>query len=116
MLKVIIAGSRTFNDLEMVEEVMKEFPDVSEVVCGCAAGADECGRQWADRHRIMVTPFPAEWDKYGRAAGYIRNTEMGDYADILVAFWDGKSRGTKHMIDYMKKLGKHGKVVLFNEL
>lgn len=113
-MKVIIAGSRTFNNLELVEEIMKEFPGVTEVVCGCARGADECGRQWADRHRITVTPFPADWENHGRAAGIIRNMEMGAYADFLVAFWDGKSKGTKHMIDYMKKIGKHGKVVMFN--
>lgn len=111
-MKVIIAGSRTFNNYQLVEDTMPQIDNVTEVVCGGARGADELGRLWANKHGILITMFPAQWETYGKAAGFIRNHEMGDYADYLVAFWDGKSRGTKDMIDYMKRIGKHGKVVL----
>ena len=79
--------------------------EYSEIVSGCARGADTLGKKYANDHNIPVKKFPAEWNKYGRSAGYIRNTEMADYADILVAFWDGKSLGTKHMIDTATKKG-----------
>lgn len=59
--------------------------------------------------------FYPNWEKYGKSAGIIRNHEMGDYADYLLAFWDGTSKGTKDMIDYMKKIGKHGKVIIYGE-
>ena len=112
-MKVIIAGSRSFCDYASLSAVMKDIKNISEVVCGCAPGTDELGKKWANEHNIKVTFFPAEWNIYGKAAGTIRNHKMGDYADYLVAFWDGKSKGTKDMIDYMKRINKHGKVVLF---
>jgi hypothetical protein len=113
-MKVIIAGSRTFNNYDLLERVLQEENlIIEEVVCGGARGADDHGQKWARNNGVSVKYFNAEWEKYGRVAGIIRNHEMGDYADYLIAFWDGKSRGTKDMIDYMQQLGKHGKVVLF---
>lgn len=112
-MKVIVAGSRSFCDYPRLSRVLATIPAIGEVVCGEARGADSLGRRWAEEHNIPVKSFPAQWDKYGRAAGPIRNREMGDYADYLVAFWDGKSKGTKVMIDYMQQLGKHGRVEMF---
>lgn len=110
-MKVIIAGSRTFNNYDLLEKVLQEENlIIDEVVCG---GADTLGAEWAKKNGVPVKYFNAEWYIYGRAAGTIRNHQMGDYADYLVAFWDGKSRGTKDMIDYMQQLGKHGKIILF---
>lgn len=115
-MKVIIAGGRDFNNYEMVKETMKELNIiVTEIVCGGARGADTLGYGWAKENNIPVKMFPAEWDIYGNSAGMIRNHEMGDYADYLVAFWDGKSRGTADMINYMQQLGKHGKVVMYQK-
>ena len=82
-MKVIIAGSRTFNNYGYFKEKMLE-----------------------------VQKQIADWEKYGNAAGYIRNVKMAQAADFLVAFWDGKSKGTKHMIDNKKKQGKHGIVFI----
>ena len=98
-------------DYDKVAEAIKGFMfyekvDITEVVSGGAQGVDTLGEVWAEKHDIPVKQFLAEWDVYGRSAGYRRNEEMGDYADVLLAIWDGKSRGTKHMIDYMKQLGK----------
>lgn len=113
-MKVIIAGSRSFADYPRLKSVMAPIAaQVEEVVCGEARGADSLGRKWAEENNIPVKSFPAKWDKYGKSAGYIRNRQMGDYADYLIAFWDGKSRGTKNMIEYMQSLGKHGEVKLF---
>lgn len=108
-MKTIIAGGRDFDDYTVLESLVSPFHDVheiSEVVCGEARGADSLGKRWAKNHNVKVVSFFPDWKNNGKAAGYIRNKQMGDYADILIAFWDGKSRGTKNMIDYMKKLGK----------
>lgn len=122
-MKVIVAGSRSITDVSWISgklshlclDVPYEQDPIcymEELVCGMANGPDLIARTWAiserqgDDEEIKVTEFPADWDKHGKKAGIIRNEEMGNYADALIAFWDGKSRGTKHMIDYMLKLGK----------
>ena len=87
-------------------------PD-DKIVSGDARGADTLGAEYGTRHGIPVIHFPAQWDTYGKAAGFIRNEEMAEYGDYLVAFWDGASKGTAQMIQAMKRKGKHGKVVLF---
>lgn len=116
MAKVIIAGGRDFDNAQMVEDTMKQLDIiVTEVVCGCARGADSLGRDWAHKHDIPVTEFPADWNTYGNYAGVKRNHEMGDYADYLVAFWDGQSSGTRDMIAYMQQIGKHGKVIMYEQ-
>ena len=105
--KIIVAGSRNFNNYPLLSEKLCKYKDeIKEVVCGEAKGADTLGKNWAIQHNIPVKSFPADWQQYGSAAGYIRNHQMGDYADGLIAFWDGISSGTKDMIDYMEKLGK----------
>ena len=79
---------------------------ITEVVCGLAKGADTWGAEWARGLNIPVKEFPADWNKYGRAAGPIRNKQMADYADAAIVFiWDN-SRGSKNMIETMQKLGK----------
>jgi len=72
---------------------------------GDDAGADRLGEQWASKHGIPVKQFPAQWRKHGHSAGYKRNETMADNADALIALWDGKSRGTKHMIDIARRKG-----------
>ena len=113
-MKVIIAGSRDFNNADLVAETMNELNIIiSEVVCGDAKGADTLGATWASANDIAIKHYPADWDTYGRSAGIIRNKQMAEYADFLIAFWDGKSHGTKNMIDTMQQMGKHGKVILY---
>lgn len=105
--KIIVAGSRTFNNYQKVKEILdKRKNEIEEVVCGEANGADTLGKTWAIKNDINVKSFFADWQMYGASAGYIRNHKMGDYADELIAFWDGSSVGTKEMIDYMKKIDK----------
>jgi hypothetical protein len=105
-LKVIIAGSRTFKDLNILTKecdfYLQNQKEI-EVVSGAAAGADTLGEMYALTRNYKVTRFPADWQKYGKAAGYIRNEEMAKYADALIAFWDGISKGTEHMINLAKR-------------
>lgn len=113
-MKVIIAGSRNFNDYNFLCKKIKELNiNIDEIVCGGARGADLLGKQYGKENNIPIKMFPANWELYGRSAGMIRNHEMGNYADYLIAFWDGQSKGTKDMIDYMKKIKKHGSVFIF---
>lgn len=103
-MKTIIAGSRTIIDYNLVVKAIKESGfTITEVVCGLAKGVDSLGEQYAIENNIPVTYFPADWEKLGRSAGPIRNEQMGDYASAVICVWDGKSRGTKHMIHYARK-------------
>ena len=101
-MKVIIAGGRNFNDYDKLcqfcDNALSNQTEV-EIVSGTARGADKLGEKYAKDNGYLVKKFPADWDKYGKSAGYKRNAQMAEYADALIAFWDGKSRGTKHMID-----------------
>jgi hypothetical protein len=112
-MRVIIAGTRTFENFELLSSVMDLFSStntVDEVVSGGAFGADRLGEQWAKEQGIPVKIFKADWNRHGKAAGPIRNEQMAHYADYLVLFWDGESRGSKNMLSNMKKLGKSYKV------
>jgi hypothetical protein len=114
IVKVIIAGGRDFDNYDYLSETMKNLNIiVSEVVCGGARGADSLGEKWAQINGIPVKYFPADWDGLGNYAGHARNRQMAEYADFLVAFWDGKSKGTQNMISTMQQLGKHGKVMRY---
>jgi hypothetical protein len=109
-VKVIVAGSRSIDDAELVSNAMFDFEyyvgTIDEVVCGMAAGADMHGRNRAMARGIPVKEFPANWDSFGKSAGPRRNREMAEYADGLVAVWDGKSSGTIDMVTYMMKARK----------
>jgi len=105
-MKVIIAGSRNIVDPRVLELAIAESEfDITEVVSGCARGADTLGAEWGEAHGVPVKMMPAQWDRYGKSAGYKRNVEMGQYADGLIALWDGVSRGTEHMIGYARSIG-----------
>ncbi|UCW44475.1 hypothetical protein [Pseudomonas phage PPAT] len=114
-MKLIIAGSRDITPLqfeEALQEIRQDFEmEVTEIVSGNARGVDKYGEQVAKENSLALTVFKPDWSK-GKPAGIIRNKEMGDYADALFAVWDGQSKGTKHMIDYMIGLGKPVQVVI----
>lgn len=109
MFRVIIAGGRDFRDYDLLAKTMNHLlsnvSDEITVVCGKARGTDTLGEQYAKEHGYPVQYFPADWNRYGKAAGYLRNTEMAQNADALVAFWDGMSLGTRHMIEIAKAHG-----------
>jgi len=112
-MKVIIAGGRNFNDYKTLKDVcnkvLKNCTNI-EIVSGTAKGADSLGEQYANEMNFKIKRFPADWDKHGRSAGYIRNSEMANYSDALISFWDENSKGTKHMIDLAKKQGLQVKI------
>lgn len=101
-MKVIIAGSRDINDISTIAHAFHRVHwNINEVVSGGAHGVDRLGETWAKEMSIPVTLFPADWDTHGKAAGHIRNRQMANYADALIAIWDGKSSGTLNMINTM---------------
>lgn len=123
-MKVIIAGTRSFDDYDLLCEKIHEFEchlifdlkkeeGITEVVSGTnggfdiergiSIGVDHMGEQWAYQNYVPIKQFPPDWNKHKKAAGPIRNQQMAKYADALLAIWDGKSRGTKNMIDEATK-------------
>ena len=106
-MKVIIAGSRTIWDYSIIDQAVFDSGfNVTEVVSGYAGGVDAVGEAWSLVNGLgYATPFRADWNKYGLAAGHRRNRQMAEYAHALIAVWDGKSPGTKSMIKIAKKLG-----------
>jgi len=105
-MRVIIAGSREVKSYDVVEEAIKESGfAISQVVSGMASGVDALGVLWAKENDVLLAEYPADWKRYGRAAGMIRNKQMSENADALVAIWDGKSHGTQNMIGTAKAQG-----------
>ena len=120
--RIIVAGGRDFTDYALLSEtldVILERYTLREVqiVSGCCRGADALGERYAREHGIPVVRFPADWQAYGKAAGPIRNRKMAEYASegegILVAFWDGKSRGTASIIRLAEKYGLQIKTITY---
>ena len=105
-MKLIIAGSRGITDIDTLIKAISCYDlkdKITEIVSGTALGADRLGEIYAEMNNIKLTKFPADWKHYPRSAGYKRNLEMSVYGDALLALWDGKSRGTKHMINVSQK-------------
>ena len=107
-MKLLIAGTRKLNIMHVdVAAALKEFQlEPTEIVSGGAQGPDQAAQIYGVRAELPTTIFYPGWEFHGKKAGILRNIEMGKYADQLLAFWDSKSRGTKHMIDYMVELQK----------
>lgn len=104
MYKVIIAGGRDFENYNQLKEacdfyLQNKRKEGVEIVSGGANGADKLGERYAKERGYPIKEFPADWTKYHKAAGPIRNRHMAEYANALIAFWDGGSRGTKNMIE-----------------
>jgi hypothetical protein len=114
--KVIVAGGRDFSDYELMKRKVLHFlqnMQAVEIVSGGANGADKLGERLANEIGWSFKVFPADWDLNGKSAGYIRNVEMAKYADACVCFWDGKSRGTEHMIKIAEKEKLHLRVIKY---
>ena len=118
--KLIVAGGREFHNYELLSQKLQKLlvnkianKETVVIVSGGAKGADKLGEQWASEFNLEIKVFPANWDKFGKSAGYKRNEEMAQFSDALVAFWDGQSKGTKNMIDIMKKLNKPVRVIKY---
>ncbi len=109
-MKVIIAGTRykdkdeniPFDDYNLVVKTIEDSGfTITEVVSGTATGVDRLGEQWARANNIPIKEMPADWNRYGRSAGPFRNKAMAEYADAAIVIWDGKSPGSRNMIENM---------------
>ena len=105
-MRTIVAGSRTANNYDDLLRAITAAPwKPTEIISGSARGADVLGEKWARENNIPLRLMPANWAKDGNRAGYLRNVEMADCADALLALWNGKSPGTRHMIDIATRKG-----------
>lgn len=106
MVKVIIAGGRNFENYQLLKfkcnNILKGITDEIQIVSGGSTGADLLGERYAREKKLICKRFEAEWAKNGKVAGPIRNEEMAKYSNYLIAFWDGKSKGTADMINKAK--------------
>ncbi len=121
-LKVVIAGSRGFSNYSLLKESCNKFlRDKRElyniiIVSGNAKGADLLGEKYAEDEGFDLEIYPADWKKFGKSAGFRRNEQMAEIADALIAFWNGESHGTKHMIDICNKKGIDVNVINYGKV
>lgn len=118
-VKVIIAGSRDFNDMDLLiskmDKILSNIKSTIEIVSGGAKGADLLGEAYATLRGHELTVMEADWDKHGRSAGYKRNEQMAAYASHCVIFWDGKSKGSAHMYQIAKRKGMKLRLINYKE-
>ena len=115
-IRLAIVGSRSITDEKLVERIFNVFKYMfgapKEIVSGGAKGPDSFGENWAKKNNIPVKIFKAEWEKYGKSAGFKRNEDIIANCDVCLAIWDGKSHGTKNDFEWCKKYKKE--VLVFN--
>ena len=111
-MKVAVVGSRNL----MINNLYPYIPkECAEIISGGAKGIDSCAKAFALENNIPLREFYPEYDKYGRVAPILRNKEIVNYSDFVIAFWDGKSKGTAFVIDYCKKISKPYKIFFINK-
>ena len=108
-MKIAVIGSRKITDVPLETYI---GADVEEIVSGGAVGVDTCAAKYARVNGLRLTEILPEYEKYGRAAPIVRNKQIVDYADKVIAFWDGKSKGTLSVIKYAEKTQKPCKVII----
>jgi hypothetical protein len=123
MFKVIIAGGRDFNDYELLSQKCDKYlwnkiwlNEKIVIISGHAKGADSLGERYAKERGFILDINPADWDKHGKSAGFIRNREMVNKADAAICFWDGESSGTKHTINLCKEKGIPCRIVKYESV
>lgn len=110
MFKLVVAGSRSFADFDRLSAdldylLSKKSPDEVEIVSGGASGADALAERYARSRGLAFRAFPADWRRWGKLAGPIRNRQMADYGSAVVVYWDGRSRGSADMISSASAAG-----------
>ena len=114
--RIVVAGCRDFSDYSLAKEYIDfcleeiEGENTFIFVSGACKGTDMLGEKYATEHGYEIERYPAEWSLYGRSAGPIRNRKMAEVSDLVICFWDGKSKGTASMISYAEKIGKEVKI------
>ena len=109
-----VVGSKSFMDYELLSQKLQTI-SFKTIISGGARGADTLAERYAEEHQIPIEVIKPQWKQLGKMAGYIRNEEIISKCDFCIAFWDGESRGTKHMIGIMKEENKLVRVVKYNE-
>lgn len=114
--RIVVAGCRDYNNyteakkyIDLCIEKIRQNYQLIFVSGGCS-GADKLGERYALENGFVIERYSAEWEKYGKAAGPLRNKKMAEISDCVICFWDGKSKGTKSMIDYAKEFNKPTRV------
>lgn len=107
-MKIAIVGSRNV----LVNNLEDYITDKDEIVSGGAVGVDSCAAEYAKKNGLTLTEFLPEYERYGRAAPIVRNKRIVDYADKVIVFWNGSSKGALSVIKYAEKIGKDCKVIL----
>lgn len=108
-MKVAVVGSRNLTNIEIGRYISE---DVNEIISGGAVGVDSCAAEYARINGLKLTEILPQYDKYGRGAPIVRNKEIVNYADKVIAFWDGSSKGTLSVIKYAEKVGKPCEVIV----
>lgn len=117
-MKVVVCGSRSFRSYELAKrwlDGLRTMLPITEVISGGALGADRVGERWAGQHGVPIKLFPAKWEENGKVAGFIRNGEMVDEGEAVIAFWDGESSGTKNTIMRAMRKGIYVFVIPISE-
>jgi hypothetical protein len=105
VVRIAVVGSREYPNMPLVRDTIRLLPRSAVVVSGAARGVDRTAADAAREYGLAVTEYPANWNAYGKTAGFIRNQQIVDDADCLIAFWDGKSNGTAHSVNLARKKG-----------
>jgi len=117
-MKLAVIGSRTIKDYIFVEnklcEIIEKYNEIDTIISGGAKGVDSLAEKFANEYGLKTIIFKPDWKKFGKGAGFIRNKQIIENSDIVVAFWDGKSNGTKHSIELAKKMNK--KLIVFKKV
>ncbi len=111
-MKIAVVGSRNLSVTEM--QLKNHLSNATEIVSGGAKGIDACARVYANHNHIKFTEFLPDYSRYGRAAPIVRNKKIVDYADQIIVFWDGSSKGTLSVIRYAEKIQRPCHVILLS--
>jgi len=115
-MKVIIAGGRDFNNYDLlcqkVDKILSRQSEI-EIVSGTAKGVDKFGERYATERGYSIKRFPANWGRYGKQGGMIRNEDMAEYSDALILFWNGKSKGSQYMLKIGNEIGLKIRVIYY---
>lgn len=117
MKRIVVAGSRGFDDYKYLKSKLDQITwnEGDVIISGGAKGADSLGERYAKEHSIRLEVYSADWDQYGKRAGYIRNKQMAEACTHGMVFWDGESKGASHMIDLLKEYERKFVVFLYNK-
>lgn len=117
-MKLGVVGSRSFDSYTLLNKTIKELPLyslITEIVSGGAVGADRLGALFARDNDLKLTEYLPRWDKYSKKAGFIRNELIIKNSDIIIAFWDGTSKGTLSSINFAKEYKKELYIIRYKE-